>query len=137
MSFVLPKIWPDDSKPVQALANWHRSYCGHCKVGNSESDKPSDIRLSGLAIQSEHCYFEHPEDGTVSLTALEGGITMVNGRRLEPGKVLSRYIATAVIACIHLLSSRNSYGRAIESSWAISTFSVLSKSTDFPLFCPR
>jgi hypothetical protein len=87
MSFVLHQVGTHDST-VLYFANASASNLDRvCQVGNSESEVPSDIRLSGAAIQDQHCFFEHPDDGTVTLTAIEGGITMVNGRRLEPGKV--------------------------------------------------
>lgn len=61
---------------------------GKTTVGSLDGTKPADIRLSGENIQEEHCYFENSEEnGTVHLHALPQGITMVNGRRLEPQKV--------------------------------------------------
>jgi len=64
---------------------------GRTIVGNLESSKPADIKLSGANILPEHCYFEciTNEDGTdvVTLHAGSGSTTMVNGLRIPPGKV--------------------------------------------------
>ncbi|GAA5892555.1 uncharacterized protein JCM6883_007396 [Sporobolomyces salmoneus] len=64
---------------------------GRTTVGNLESSKPADIKLSGANILPEHCYFEcitNEEDGTdvVTLHAGPGSTTMVNGLRIPPGK---------------------------------------------------
>ncbi|GAA5962581.1 hypothetical protein JCM3765_003737 [Sporobolomyces pararoseus] len=64
---------------------------GRTTVGNLESSKPADIKLSGANILAEHCYFEcitNEEDGTDSVTlhAGVGSTTMVNGLRISPGK---------------------------------------------------
>ncbi|GAA5983840.1 hypothetical protein JCM5350_007569 [Sporobolomyces pararoseus] len=64
---------------------------GRTTVGNLESSKPADIKLSGANILAEHCYFEcitNEEDGTdvVTLHAGVGSTTMVNGLRIPPGK---------------------------------------------------
>ncbi|KAK4057883.1 hypothetical protein OIO90_001102 [Microbotryomycetes sp. JL221] len=59
---------------------------GKTTVGNVDSDSHSDIRLSGASILADHCYFESTYDGRVTMHALEGGLTMINGQRVSPEK---------------------------------------------------
>ncbi|KAI5480411.1 hypothetical protein MNV49_000986 [Pseudohyphozyma bogoriensis] len=59
---------------------------GRTTVGNTTSDAPADIRLSGTSILPEHCHFESAEDGKVMLWSGASGTTMVNGQRLSPDK---------------------------------------------------
>ncbi|KAK4055561.1 hypothetical protein OIV83_000107 [Microbotryomycetes sp. JL201] len=59
---------------------------GRTTVGNVDSEKVCDIRLSGSSILPEHCFFESTFDGKVMLHASEGGVTMVNGQRLTPAQ---------------------------------------------------
>ncbi|GAA6061161.1 hypothetical protein JCM10212_005747 [Sporobolomyces blumeae] len=64
---------------------------GRTTVGNLDSSKPADIKLSGANILPEHCYFEcvtNEDDNTdvVTLHAGQGSTTMVNGLRISPDK---------------------------------------------------
>ncbi|GAA6005007.1 hypothetical protein JCM11491_002305 [Sporobolomyces phaffii] len=64
---------------------------GRTTVGNLDSSKAADIKLSGANILPEHCHFEcttNDEDGSdvVTLHAGSGSTTMVNGLRIPPGK---------------------------------------------------
>ena len=68
---------------------------GRTTVGNTDSSETADIKLSGVNILPQHCYFEcvtSEEDGTdvVTLHAGQGSTTMVNGLRIPPGKVRRR-----------------------------------------------
>ncbi len=61
---------------------------GRTTVGNMDSDRPADIKLSGPNIHDDHCYFEcSDDDNKVTLHAGPKGTTMVNGQRLAPGSV--------------------------------------------------
>lgn len=64
---------------------------GRTTVGNMDSDRPADIKLSGSNIHDDHCYFEcfddDDNDSKVTLHAGPKGTTMVNGQRLAPGSV--------------------------------------------------
>lgn len=69
---------------------------GRTTVGNAESLKPADIKLSGTNILAEHCHFEcvtDPSDGTdvVTLHAGSASLTMVNGLRIAPDKVRATF----------------------------------------------
>lgn len=47
------------------------------------SEETLDIRLSGTNVLPVHCIFESDKEGTVSLHAQPGSITMVNGLRIS------------------------------------------------------
>lgn len=47
-----------------------------------DSEETLDIRLSGSNVLPTHCVFESSQDGTVSLHAKPGSMTMVNGLRI-------------------------------------------------------
>lgn len=67
---------------------------GSTVVGNVESPiNTINIRLSGSKILDEHCRFENL-DGVVTLHAMPGSMTMVNGKRIvtsEPKRLRSGY----------------------------------------------
>ena len=66
---------------------------GNTIVGNMESEKFSDIRLSGHTILEEHCVFTN-ENGNVHISPLPDAMVMVNGNKLEAGvphKLFSGY----------------------------------------------
>jgi len=50
-------------------------------VGRSDAGTPQDIQLSGLGIQSEHCFFEI-EDNEIFISPQTGARTCVNGREI-------------------------------------------------------
>ncbi|KAK9767804.1 hypothetical protein K7432_002085 [Basidiobolus ranarum] len=60
---------------------------GITRVGKMDSDQAADIRLSGSSILDQHCEFNNNK-GVVTLTATEGSVTMVNGRRVTKPKRL-------------------------------------------------
>jgi kinesin family protein 1 len=60
---------------------------GRTSVGNIDSTETLDIRLSGASVLSVHCYFETLPDGSVTIHAVDGGTTMVNGLRIGSDKV--------------------------------------------------
>jgi len=50
-------------------------------VGRNDASPPQDIQLSGLGIQSQHCFFEI-EENEIFITPLAGARTCVNGREI-------------------------------------------------------
>ncbi|TIB88541.1 kinesin-like protein [Wallemia mellicola] len=66
---------------------------GQTLVGNMESEKVREIKLSGHTILDEHCIFAN-EEGSVHVTPLPDAMVMVNGNKLEvgvPHKLFSGY----------------------------------------------
>ncbi|KAI0134635.1 kinesin heavy chain [Xylariales sp. AK1849] len=67
---------------------------GTTTVGNVESnaEHQANIRLNGTRILHEHCSFEHPADGTVTIVPNGDAAVMVNGKRIsEPFRLHSGY----------------------------------------------
>ncbi|KAI0829273.1 kinesin-domain-containing protein [Trametes gibbosa] len=58
---------------------------GRTDVGRLDSDKPATIKLSGESITEEHCYFDN-NGGKVTLHAMPGSVTFLNGRQINPGE---------------------------------------------------
>ncbi|TIB63532.1 hypothetical protein E3P77_03495 [Wallemia ichthyophaga] len=66
---------------------------GQMLVGNMESEKACEIKLSGHTILDEHCVFIN-EGGSVHISPLPEAMVMVNGNKLEAGvphKLFSGY----------------------------------------------
>ncbi|GAA5927744.1 uncharacterized protein JCM15063_005982 [Sporobolomyces koalae] len=87
----MPHLVNLNEDPLMSECLIYQIKSGQTTVGNSESSKPADIKLSGPSILPEHCYFEcrtNEEDGTdvVTLHAGPGSTTMVNGLRIPPGQ---------------------------------------------------
>ncbi|BGP14893.1 hypothetical protein JCM10213v2_002848 [Rhodosporidiobolus nylandii] len=83
----MPHLVNLNEDPLMSECLIYQIKTGRTTVGNLDSDKPADIKLSGTNILPEHCYFEcSSEDGRVTLHAMEKGITMVNGLRIAAGK---------------------------------------------------
>ncbi|GAA5908043.1 hypothetical protein JCM6882_000209 [Rhodosporidiobolus microsporus] len=82
----MPHLVNLNEDPLMSECLIYQIKTGKTTVGNIDSDKPADIKLSGSNILPEHCYFDCAEDGTVTLHAGEKSITMVNGLRISPSK---------------------------------------------------
>ncbi|GAA5834253.1 hypothetical protein JCM11251_000583 [Rhodosporidiobolus azoricus] len=82
----MPHLVNLNEDPLMSECLIYQIKAGKTTVGNLDSDKPADIKLSGSNILPEHCYFDCAEDGTVTLHAGEKSITMVNGLRISPSK---------------------------------------------------
>ncbi|PWN46193.1 putative kinesin-3 motor protein [Ceraceosorus guamensis] len=54
--------------------------------GESTSGDTPAIRLSGSNILAEHCVFNVADSGVVTIENSGGGMTMVNGKRVQPGE---------------------------------------------------
>ena len=59
---------------------------GRTTVGNVDSSKPADIRLTGDNVLASHAVFETTSDGAVDLLAMPDSTTLVNGQLLQAGK---------------------------------------------------
>ncbi|GJN89903.1 hypothetical protein Rhopal_002892-T1 [Rhodotorula paludigena] len=82
----MPHLVNLSEDPLMAECLMYQIKPGRTTVGNSESDVPADIKLSGSNILSEHCHFEYADNGTVTLHARAKGNTMVNGLRIPPDR---------------------------------------------------
>ncbi|GAA5988788.1 hypothetical protein JCM11641_004851, partial [Rhodosporidiobolus odoratus] len=80
----MPHLVNLNEDPLMSECLIYQIKMGKTTVGNLDSDKPADIKLSGTNIHDEHCYFDCKDDGSVTLHAMEKGNTMVNGLRLHP-----------------------------------------------------
>ena len=58
-----------------------------CRVGQSNTNVPQDIQLSGTCIQVEHCMFEN-KDGTIKLIPFDGSTCYVNGKQISEAHTL-------------------------------------------------
>lgn len=84
----LPHLVNLNEDPLMSECLIYQIKRGRTTVGNMDSDRPADIKLSGPNIQDDHCYFEcTDDDNKVTLHAGPKGTTMVNGQRLAPGSV--------------------------------------------------
>ncbi|GAA5864258.1 hypothetical protein JCM1840_006717 [Sporobolomyces johnsonii] len=86
----MPHLVNLNEDPLMSECLIYQIKSGRTTVGNLDSDKPADIKLSGANILPEHCYFECTTSGDgedkVALHALPGSTTMVNGLRIPVGK---------------------------------------------------
>lgn len=82
----MPHLVNLNEDPLMSECLIYQIKSGRTTVGNMDSDRPGDIKLSGPNIHDDHCYFEYSDDdGKVTLHAGPEGTTMVNGQRLAPG----------------------------------------------------
>lgn len=79
----LPHLVNLNEDPLMSECLIYQLKEGKTTVGNLDSDKDAQIRLSGENILPEHCYFENSE-GTVTINASQDSMTMVNGKRVKP-----------------------------------------------------
>ncbi|KAG0145092.1 hypothetical protein CROQUDRAFT_671993 [Cronartium quercuum f. sp. fusiforme G11] len=81
----MPHLVNLNEDPLMSECLIYQIKAGTTMVGNTETDQPCDIRLSGRNILPQHCHFESDrETGKVLLYAHENAPTMVNGQRLSP-----------------------------------------------------
>jgi kinesin family member 1 len=85
----MPHLVNLNEDPLMSECLLYQIKAGKTLVGNLENEKGADIRLSGgVSVLPEHCFFQCSEDfKDVTLTAMEGSTTMVNGQRLHPNEV--------------------------------------------------
>lgn len=82
----LPHLVNLNEDPLMSECLIYQLKDGKTLVGNLETDKEAQIRLSGENILPEHCFFENL-DGVVTLNSvIQDSMTMVNGKRVKVGE---------------------------------------------------
>ncbi|KAH9853391.1 kinesin-domain-containing protein [Lenzites betulinus] len=81
----MPHLVNLNEDPLMSECLIYQLKSGRTDVGRLDSDKPATIKLSGESITEEHCYFDN-NDGKVTLHAMPGSVTFLNGRQITPGQ---------------------------------------------------